>query len=76
MIDGDLVAVESNGQAEEIRARAERIKAEQQEAARQKEKKRQAVPEEITADSKARVLRDGLFSTRRKMFQEAVRNYL
>jgi predicted nucleic acid-binding Zn ribbon protein len=33
MVDGELIAVESDGQREEIRERAERIKAEQAEAA-------------------------------------------
>ncbi len=42
MVDGELIAVESDGQREEIRERAERIKAEQAEADRAREKKREA----------------------------------
>jgi superfamily II DNA or RNA helicase len=75
MVDGKLVAVSSEGQQEEIRARAERIKLEQGEERREEERRREE-PEEIGADGKARALRDGLFSVRRKMFADAVKNYL
>ena len=75
MVDGELVAVESDGQAEEIRTRAERIKEEQQTAEEQR-KRQQEEAIEITPEEKAAVLRNGLFDEKRKIFREAVRNYL
>lgn len=81
MVDGELVAVESDGQAEAIRERAERIRAEQAarfETERQAEERRRTEAQEITVDTaeQVRTLREGLFTTRRRMFAEAVKNYL
>lgn len=81
MVDGELVAVESDGQAEAIRARSEKIRAEQDAHHKAEEASRAAgiSPEEASVSStdRLRALRRGLFgSGRRKLFEEAVKNYL
>lgn len=77
MVDGELVAVESDGQAQTIRERAESIRREQAETrAAEAAKKREAEEAELSPSGKAGILREGLFTNRRKMFTEAVRNYL
>ena len=83
MVDGVLVAVESDGQAEEIRQRAERIKEEQQEAAKERERARQTAEEAgggcaLSDGEKMEILRGGMgmFTEKRKIFREAVKNYL
>jgi len=81
MVDGELVSVESDGQAETIRARADRIREEQEEHQRAEEARREAgtSPEMApgTEGEKLVTLRKGLFATgRRRLFDEAVKNYL
>lgn len=81
MVDGELVAVESDGQAEAIRARAEKIRAEQDAHQKAEDASRAAgiSPEEapVSSTDRLRALRRGLFgSGRRKLFEEAVKNYL
>lgn len=83
IVDGELVAVESDGQAEEIRQRAERIK---EERARQEEERNRKKQEAIETDDgtgaglskaeRAAILRAGLLDEKRKLFREAVKNYL
>lgn len=78
MIDGELVAVESDGQAEEIRQRAERIKTEQaKEAAKREaaEEKRRQEAIEMKPENKAMILKRGLMGERAK-FKETVRGWM
>jgi hypothetical protein len=75
MIDGELVAVEDDEQAEKIRNKAERIKQEQR-IAEEKEEERKKIAVEISLEEKAGIIREGLFVERRKMFKEAVKNFL
>jgi len=75
MIDGELVAVEDDEQAEKIRNKAERIKQEQR-IAEEKEEERKKEAVEISREEKAGIIREGLFVERRKMFKEAVKNFL
>jgi superfamily II DNA or RNA helicase len=80
MVDGELVAVESDGKAEEIRRRSERIKAEQEkeeEKKNEEEKRRMQEAMEITPEEKVEILKRDLFgSDSRKKFREAVRDWL
>jgi superfamily II DNA or RNA helicase len=70
MVDGELVVVQSDGQAEALHERSESVR-----AAIQAETKKEAhiVPIELTKNERAGILREGLFTNRRPLFAEAVR---
>ena len=70
MVDGELVVVQSDGQAEALHQRSESVR-----TAIQEEKKKEAhvVPVELRKNEKASILREGLFTNRRPLFAEAVR---
>ena len=76
IVDGELVIVKSDGQIEEIKRRIVTAKeAVQEYIEEQKEKQIKQEAIIVTMDDKKKVLRDGMFLGR-KMFKEAVRNYL
>ena len=74
MIDGELVAITTDGQVHEIRQRAKRKKEEQRILIQEKEESRHAL-EEIPQAEKRKILKDGMFKdgTRRELFKEALR---
>ncbi len=77
MVDGELVAVESDGQAEAIRERAGKIREEQADLREQEAAAAmQAEEAEMSPGGKAHFLREGLLTNRRKIFSEAVREFL
>jgi superfamily II DNA or RNA helicase len=78
MVDGNLVAVTSDGQAQAIHERAESIRERQ---ARKNEAAARAIaeglaPEIASRDARGGYLREGLFSKRRPLFDDAVKNFL
>ena len=73
MIDGELVAITTDGQVHEIRQRAKRKKEEQRILIQEKEEKKHAL-EEISEAEKRKILKDGMFASkgRRELFHEAL----
>jgi superfamily II DNA or RNA helicase len=72
MVDGKLVAVQSDGQIRDIEDRNESIK-ETQQLERQKTVAAERLPER---SERAAILREGLLSGGRKLFKETVRDWL
>lgn len=75
MVDGELIAVQSDGQAESLKARANRINAESKERMELVEKEKEIVPVILTNDIRSSILRTGLFSgvERRPLFNDAIK---
>lgn len=73
MIDGNLVAIDTEGKRQELSERIQQKKEEQKEEKRQEEEKRMKA-ETITAFEKRKVLQAGLFANgnRRSLFKEAL----
>ncbi len=80
MVDGNLVAVTSDGQAQAIHERSESIrKGQAREDAEATRADADAVgvgPIVMPRDARGGYLREGLFSKRRPLFDEAVKNFL
>jgi len=74
MVDGELVAVTSDGMAQSLADRAERIRRESAEELSAEDEARARPPEILTRKAKADILRGGLFENRRPLFQEAIGN--
>lgn len=74
MIDGELIAITTDGQVHSIRERAQRVKEEQRIRIQEKEEKQHAL-EEIPQAEKRKILKDGMFKDgmRRKLFKEALK---
>ena len=77
MIDGELVAITTDGQIHDISQRVRRKKEEQKQLALDREESRNTL-EVITEAEKRKVLKDGVFSdgSRRKLFKEALRGMM
>ena len=73
MIDGELVAITTDGQIHVIRQRARKVKETQKARILEKEEKQHAL-EEISEAEKRKILKDGMFKdgSRRKLFKEAL----
>jgi len=73
MIDGELVAITTDGQIHSIKERVRKRKEEQSVRIQEKEEKRQSL-EEISEAEKRKVLKDGMFKDggRRLLFKEAL----
>lgn len=73
MIDGKMVAITTDGEIQDIKDRAERIKAEQKEMVRVEKEKMESA-ETVTQVDKRKALKEGLFSNsvRRSLFQDAI----
>ena len=74
MVDGELVAVTSDGMAQSLGERAERIREESAKELAEEEQRRDHPPEVLTRSAKADILRGGLFENRRPLFREALEN--
>lgn len=75
MIDGKMVAITTDGQIQEIKDRADRIKEEQRELFEEERKRKESrEAETIPMIEKRRILSKGLFSDpgRRELFREAL----
>lgn len=74
MVDGELVAVTSDGMAQSLAERAEKIRMESAADLAEEEKRQEKPPELLTSKEKADILREGLFANRRPLFREALEN--
>ncbi len=77
MIDGELVAITTDGQIHDISQRVRKKKEEQKQLLLDREESRNTL-EVITEAEKRKVLKDGVFSdgSRRKLFKEALRGMM
>ncbi len=77
MIDGELVAITTDGQIHDISQRVRRKKDEQKQLLLDREESRNTL-EVITEAEKRKVLKDGVFSDdgRRRLFKEAIRGMM
>lgn len=76
MVDGELIAVQSNGQAESLKERSEKVRAESAARMEAESIEKETVPIALTKDARIGILKEGLFSAahRRPLFNEAIQN--
>ncbi len=77
MVDGELVAITTDGQIHSIQEKARKVKEDQRILIQEKEEKQHAL-EEISEAEKRKLLKDGMFkdNSRRKLFKEALRGMI